>query len=686
MKDDLPLSLPVRPTSDPTLAMLVAMADAAWVVDGGQGTILAANEAAERLLGRGPLDGLEADQALETLEDAAYWEDARAGLRQLLESDTEIVRPDGSVRAVARRIAPIDTEEGYPLYLVQLRDRTHERGVERERETALAELRATLEATADAILVTNLSGSIRAFNRRFAALWALPEPLVHGHDDRAVYQWLRMNVMDVDGYDRRLDEVYAHTLAEAHDTLALVNGALVERHAQPQWSQGRPIGRVFSFREINGRRNGAPREHGADGLDPLTRLPNRTGFVGALDESLRHARDTAGFAVMCLEFDRDALFGDGGDSAAGARRLSELAAQVRGAMRQPHHCARLGGSRFGVVLPDASEAAAEAAARRLVESQEGVGGVRVSIGIGAYPGAGLSADEILRHVEIAMRRAQHQSRSAVVVHRFGFESWQRRRDRLEDGLRHAAEEGRLRLAHQARFDTRDMRTAAVEVQLRWRDRELGEVAPAQFMSVAEERGIVGPLDDWTLERGLLHARRWRAAGHPWRLNVNVSGWSLVQPGFARRVAAALEAAQWPAADLEVDVTEEALEADPEAALAAVRSLARQGVRVFLDGFGGAAASLSLLRRLPLAGVKLDPTLVQASARGGAEGHWVPALVALAHAMKLEVHAEGVDTEAQRVALRKAGCDGLQGRRCGPWMEDRGLEAWMNLSRSPDLSQ
>jgi diguanylate cyclase (GGDEF)-like protein len=494
------MTLPVplqqtRASSDPTHAILGAMADAAWVVDGGLGIVLAANEAAERLLGRGPLTGLDADQALETLEDLAYWDEVRGGLRPVLESESEIVRPDGSVRAVLRRIAPIDTPEGFPLFLVTLRDRTHERAMERERETALAELRATLEATADAILVTTLSGGIRAFNRRFASLWQLPEALIHGGDDRAVYQWMRMNVMDVDAYDRRLEEVYAHTLAEAHDTLGLVTGASIERHSQPQWSQGRPIGRVFSYRELNGRRNGAPREQGVDGLDPLTRLPNRTGFIASLDDALRSGRDSSGFAVLCLEFDRDALFGDGGDSASGARKLSDLAGQVRGAMRMPHHCARLGGSRFGVLVPDVSEAAAEAAARRLIEAQERPGGVRVSVGIGAYPGAGLSADEILRHVEIAMHRAQQQSRSAAVVHRFGFESWQRRRDRLEEGLRGAAEEGRLRLVHQARFDLRELRTTAVEVQLRWRDRELGEIAPAQFLSVAEERGLIGSLDD-----------------------------------------------------------------------------------------------------------------------------------------------------------------------------------------------
>ncbi len=663
------------------LAAIAALGHAAWIVDAAHGRILAANAEAEDLLERRDLEGLDAEDALPDLEDLAYWDGVRCGVVSILESDSELHLSQGRSVAVSRRIAPVWLADGTPLFLVQVRDRSREQRVEVERETALAELRATLEATADAILVTDLHGRIRAFNRRFARMWSLPEAVLHAGDDRALHEWVRMNVMDVDGYDRRLEDVYAHTLSEAIDQIAQVNGALIERHAQPQWSHGRPIGRVFSFRETNPHRAGSPREPGHRGIDQLTHLPNRTGFLLTLEDALRSSRESSGFAVLCIEFNRDALFGEGGDSAAGARRLSELAGHVRGAMRQPHHCARLGGSRFGVLIDYASEAAAEAAARRLIDSQERDAGVPVAIGIGTYPGAGLSADEILRHVEIAMHRAQQASRSSFAVHKFGFESWQRKRERVEAGLLRAAGEGRFRLAAQPRFDTTTGLAAALEVHLRWRDRELGEVPASQFMGVAEECGMVGALDDWVLEHGLLQQRRWREAGHALRLNINVSDWQLTQPGYARRIAAALEAAGSSPSDLEIDVAESALQTEPDAALAAVRSLARLGVRVMLDGFGDGTSSLALLQRLPLAGVKLDSALSQACAGAGAEARWVPALVQLAHAMQLEVHATGADTQAQCAALIAAGCDGLQGRRQGPWMEERALESWFSVPAS-----
>ncbi|MFL6698699.1 MAG: EAL domain-containing protein [Vitreoscilla sp.] len=663
------------------LAAIAALGHAAWIVDAARGHILAANAEAERLLERQDLAGLDADDAIPELEDMAYWDGVRCGVVSVLESDTELHLPGGRNLAVSRRIAPVWLGDGTPLFLVQVRDRSVEHRIELERETALAELRATLEATADAILVTDLHGKIRAFNRRFARMWSLPDAVLHAGDDRAVHESVRMNVMDVDGYDRRLEEVYAHTLSEAVDRIGQVNGALIERHAQPQWSHGRPIGRVFSFRETNPHRAGSPREPGNRGVDQLTHLPNRTGFLLTLEDALRSSHQSAGFAVLCIEFNRDALFGEGGDSAYGARRLSELAGQVRGAMRQPHHCARLGGSRFGVLMAHASEAAAEAAARRLIDSQQRDSGVPVAIGIGTYPGIGLSADEILRHVEIAMHRAQQASRSSFAVHKFGFESWQRKRDRVEAGLLRAAEEGRFRLAAQPRFDTATGLAVALEVHLRWRDRELGEVAASQFMGVAKERGLLGALDDWVLEHGLLQQRRWREAGHALRLNINVSDWRLTQPGYARRVAAALEAAGCAPSELEIDIAESALHTEPDTALATVRSLARQGVRVMLDGFGDGPSALASLQRLPLAGVKLAPALAQACAGAGAEARWVPALVQLAHAMQLEVHAMGADTQLQCAALIAAGCDGLQGRRLGSWMEERALESWFSLPAS-----
>jgi len=173
MTPDAPLLTQVaaRESLSGLLAALAAMGHAAWIVDATHGQILAANLEAEELLERTDLEGLDADDAIADLEDMAYWDGVRCGVVSVLDSDAELHLPSGRTCAVSRRIAPMWLEDGCPLFLVQVRDRSREHRVEVERETALAELRATLEATADAILVTDLDGRIRAFNRRFARMW-----------------------------------------------------------------------------------------------------------------------------------------------------------------------------------------------------------------------------------------------------------------------------------------------------------------------------------------------------------------------------------------------------------------------------------------------------------------------------------------------------------------------------------
>ena len=355
-----------------------------------------------------------------------------------------------------------------------------------------------------------------------------------------------------------------------------------------------PIGRVFSFRETQPAPPRRAARAGQRGRRPAHapaqshRLPRDAGG-GAAPE-----RQSAGFAVLCIEFNRDALFGEGGDSAAGARRLSELAGQVRGAMRQPHYCARLGGSRFGVLIDYASEAAAEAAARRLIESQERDGGVPVAIGIGTLAGR-----RAVGRRDPAPRRDRDAPRAAgqpLVVRRA-----QVRLRLLAAPAR--PRRGRPAARRRARAASGSPRSRASTPAPAWPSRSRCTCAGATA-SWARWR----PASSWASPRSAAWSARsttgcWSTAccssaagarpGHPLRLNVNVSDWQLTQPGYARRVAAALEAAGCAPSDLEIDVGESALQADPDAALAAVRSLARQGVRVMLDGFGVGTSSLAV---------------------------------------------------------------------------------------------
>jgi EAL domain-containing protein (putative c-di-GMP-specific phosphodiesterase class I)/GGDEF domain-containing protein len=649
-----------------------SLEDPAWLVDAGDTSVLHANAAAAAWFGATceSLLGRPAANLLPTLEDAAFWADVRSGAPGALDSDTELARGDGGVARVHRRVVPIGNlgagRHGVACYLVLLRDRSGEHRAEQERDGLLAELRATLEATADGILVTDLKGRIQAFNRRFAAMWALPESALAERDDAAVYRWMSRQTLAPVSYQARLDDIAAHALLSSVDTVHLLDGAQLERHIQPQWSQGRPIGRVYSYRETNPRRPGAPRGDRGQ-FDEVSGWPDRVGLVHALDDAVGTARrDGTPLALLCIEFDRQQLFALDGQSQ--VRSLGELVEGLRSCIPAQHLLARLGGARFAVLVRHGSEAAAEGLARRVVDlAQRATGGplanagLPAAIGIAAYPQAGLCADDLLAHAEGALEQARHAGGSAWRVHAFGSLDDGPRLARLQRSLREGAAADALRLRYLPRVDMASGQVQSVEALLRWHDGEHGLLPPSQFLPLAERTGLSAALDDWALEQALRQGLRWRAAGFAWRLNLNVSVASCQQPGYARRVAAALDAAGWPAADLELDFTEPALKADPDAAQAQLQALHQLGVRILLDDCGRGDASLNLLRRFPFAAVKLDRELVVALGRAaGPEAGLAAALAAAARSLGLAVYAEGVEAEHQRLALGALGCVAWQG--------------------------
>ncbi len=240
-----------------TAALIEAMLDAVWIVDGRTLRVIAANQAAGELMATSPHDlvGQDVLALAGTPEDLAFWGEVARGLADRIESDTLVLTAAGTARAVTRRVQPLQTGAagGAPLFVVVLHDRSEQVRIERELAGVAADLQATLESTRDGILVTDLSGRIRNFNRRFAALWQLPPEMLPRRDDDAVLEWMRRGVVDAAGYMRRLAAIDAATMLQATDVLHLHSGQVLERVTLPQCQNGRPGGRVFSFREITGK-------------------------------------------------------------------------------------------------------------------------------------------------------------------------------------------------------------------------------------------------------------------------------------------------------------------------------------------------------------------------------------------------------------------------------------------------
>ena len=675
--------------------LIDAMLHAVWLVDARELRIVAVNRAAGALMGR-PADellGMEVIALVATPEDLCFWGEVAAALTDAIESETFVCRADGAVVPVLRRVSRVSWIEGEDsgvIYVVALHDRSEQVRTQRELESAAADLRATLESTQDGILVTDLSGRIRNLNRRFAQLWGMPEELLARHDDDAVLEWMRRSVTDPGEYMRRLAAIDDATMLQTTDTLTLHSGKVFERVTMPQCTGGRPIGRIFSFRDITEKVEANQRIQTLSYSDLLTGLPNRRLLEDRFEVALALAqREGTPFALLFLNLDHfkhvnETLGRDFGD-----RVLVDVAERIKGCVRQVDTVARLCGDEFVVLAHQADAAGAEIAAGRILDAMRrpfAQGGmsftVTVSVGLALYPNDGASLVELVRRADAAMREVKQSGRAGFRFHQSqpaGVDAQARSRMRLDHAMREALAQGRFRLHYQPQVDLQTGRVLGAEALIRWRDAELGEISPGEFIPVAEESGFIVAIDRWVMREAAQQAAAWRAAGLDLVMSVNVSALQFRQPGFVGGVADALRHAGLPADGLELELTESILIQDAEDAMQRLQALAQLGVRLAIDDFGIGYSSLAYLKRFPIGRLKIDRSFISGLPREASDAAIVQAIVSMGRAMKLQVVAEGVENEAQRAFLEQAGCDMYQGYLFAPALDVPAFEARLGAS-------
>ena len=683
--------LAVARAEDPTVAawraLVAALPDAAWVVALPSLRVVACNATAARLLGMDEptLRDTPADQLLGTLEDLAYWDDARRGEAGTLLSDTVLQAPQGHSLMLRRAIQPLvapgvpasgDGAAGPTHCLVTLLDISGWQAALVAQEDAVAELQATLESTADGILVTDLGGRVRAFNRRFAQLWAMPEDLLSQHHDAAVQDWMRRMVQDPQAYQQRLDSLQAATLVASTERLLLLSGQVLERVARPLWSRGRPLGRVWSFRDLSERLAADQRLETLARTDDLTGLPNRRRLAELVEEAaqaLQHDGDA--FALLVLDLDRFRHVNDSLGHEVGDRALREVADRLRHMLRQGDGVARIGGDQFALLLRHVDAEAAETAAERVLAAIaqpwqfDGVPfSLTCSVGIALAPGHGHSADDLLRHAEGAMRQAKLAGRNSLRFHQQHAGADLRSHMQLDHAMRQALASHRFRLHYQPQVDLASGDVIGAEALIRWRDPALGEVSPLRFIPVAEDSGFIVAIGDWVLAQAVRQAAAWVAAGRPMPVAVNVSALQFRQPGFVARVAAVLQEHQLAPRWLELELTESILVRDADEALQRLQALAQLGVQLSIDDFGTGYSSLAYLKRFPIGKLKIDRSFIQGLPADASDAGIVRAIVQMARALGMQVIAEGVETEPQRAFLQAIGCHQFQGWLYAPAMD------------------
>ncbi|HEX2485837.1 MAG TPA: EAL domain-containing protein, partial [Myxococcota bacterium] len=469
-------------------------------------------------------------------------------------------------------------------------------------------------------------------------------------------------------------------------------------------ADGRPCGLEGTGQDVTDRHRVEDQIRWLAYHDSLTGLGNRLLFRERLDFAVAEAvRSQVPLGVLFLDLDHFKRINDTFGHTQGDRLLQEVADRLVRSVREsdlvarlenPPAISRLGGDEFTVLLTNVADPGDLAkVARRLLEVLHrpfSLGGhevvITASVGIAAWPSDGSDGEGLLRNADAAMYHAKERGRNNFQFYAASMNAVALERLILETKLRSALERGELEVHYQPKLAHGGERVAGVEALARWRDAELGQVSPTDFIPIAEETGLIGELGAFVLRRSCLDRMRWSELGlPPAPVSVNLSVQQFRAGGVVELVERTLAETGLDPRLLELEITESMLLRDEKVVVAALVALRGRGVQVAVDDFGTGYSSLAYLRTLPVDSLKIDRSFVQDIGERDDEAALTAAIVSMGRALRLRVVAEGVELEAQRLLLEGWGCDELQGYLFARPMPRAELERWWSERAGISLS-
>lgn len=638
------------------------------VVLDGDGVLLEANQAAGRILGVDPraIAGKPFTTIAPELKLPPPPQPARLSVEGLT-----VNRPDGSTITLDVIATPFAKKH----WVGFLRD-----------VTASAKTRAQLalygrifDASAEAILITDADNRIVTANPSFSAITGYTLAEVKGRNPR---------LLSSGRHDRQFYERLWQTLQrDGHWQGELWNrrksGAVF-----PEWATftvirdeyGNITNYAAVFSDITSVKRSEEQISFLAQHDHLTGLPNRTLLLDRLSQSLAVSeRDSTSVALLLVDLDDFKTVNGSVGHHQGDETLRAVGQRLTELLRQSDTVARMGGDEFALLIPGLADARdsiqvvqkvlAAVSAPMSIDGQEVT--LSASVGVALAPQDGTSATALFRAADAALYSARAAGRGAWRYFTDELNIRAKERLSLVTALSHAVERNELRLHFQPQWDITGRRLLGAEALVRWqRGDDLW--APGRFVQTADESGLITSVGAWVLHESCRQAARWQLP-----IAVNVSVRQLEEPDFVEIVGRALEATALSPSLLELEVTESVVMEQNEACVGRLRRIRDLGVRIAMDDFGTGYSSLSQLKRLPLTRLKVDRAFVTDLMTDAADRAVAEAVVTLGHALGLQVIAEGVEQEAQRVALETMGCDEVQGFLFGRPVEPVRFEPLMS---------
>jgi len=451
---------------------------------------------------------------------------------------------------------------------------------------------------------------------------------------------------------------------------------------------GRPERYVSVFHDITEVRLNEERIRHLAFHDALTGLPNQSLLHDRLEQAISAARrDRTRLGVMFIDLDRFKAVNDSFGHDSGNALLKTLADRLRACVRESDTVARMGGDEFVVLLRDVEEPpnfglVAQKIIARLsmpVTLDEHAMQVGASIGIACFPDDGLSLVDLMKHADAAMYSAKEAGRGTYRFFQPSMTDKAVQRLQLEMQLRNATQNGELELFYQPQVSLESGALRGVEALVRWRHPQLGLLPPGEFIALAETTGIINEIGDWVVLEACRQSHAWFLQGlGRIKISVNVSARQLQRQDFVDDILQAAKQHEVPPSDLEIELTESVLMINPQETSIVLGRLRDAGVVIAVDDFGTGYSSLAYLRRLPIDVLKIDRSFVMNVDRDEGDAQVVKLVLAFGQALKLDIVAEGVETQSQAQFLRDCGCKTAQGylysrpqpaAQIEPWLRD-----------------
>jgi diguanylate cyclase (GGDEF)-like protein/PAS domain S-box-containing protein len=593
-----------------------------------------------------------------------------------------------SMRVESYAGAPLFGSAGLPLGLLVVMDRKplrHRETVEgllqilavlaaaeleRTRsEEEMRKLTRAIQQTADAVVITDRDGVIEYVNQAFVDTSGYSRAETLGKKPNI----MKSGMQDAEFYRRLWETILAGGTVRDVLINRRKNGELYyeEKTITPlKDAAGKITHFISTGKDITDRMQVQERLHHLAHHDVLTDLPNRVLFIDRLQQALIRAHwHKRVVGVMFLDLDRFKNINDTLGHDTGDRLLKALATRLRDSVREGDTVARLGGDEFAILLEDVAHVEdISGVARKVLNAfaapfvlGEHEFYITTSIGVSLYPNDGADATTLLKHADTAMYRAKDLGRNNYQFYSADMSALAFERLTLETSLRRALERHEFVLHFQPQVDLKSGLISGMEALLRWQHPEFGMIAPLQFISIAEETGLIVPIGEWVLKSACDQARTWQTQGQgELFMAINLSGRQFNEPAVVDTIRRSIAESGLREAMVELEITEGVIMQNAQLTIDRLRALHAVGVRFAIDDFGTGYSSLSYLRRFPLHTLKIDKSFIQDIPADQDDAEIVKTIIAMAHGLRLRVVAEGVETPEQLAFLRAQGCDAIQG--------------------------